>query len=123
MILTDVFIQTICVCVGALLLVKSQMSVGRDPRCGHCGYQLSGLTSNRCPECGRLFIEAGISLGKRSLSRTAFWLGRFLILASFTYYAAHELMTYYFQRNQPLFSSDFPPMHGTPVAPNPLIVL
>ncbi|MCG3138544.1 MAG: hypothetical protein HJJLKODD_02409 [Phycisphaerae bacterium] len=27
-----------------------------EPRCEHCGYLLVGLTTNRCPECGREFV-------------------------------------------------------------------
>lgn len=36
------------------------------PRCAACGYNLTGLTSNRCPECGRLFIEAGVIVPGRT---------------------------------------------------------
>lgn len=28
--------------------------------CGHCGYRIRGLIEARCPECGLLFLEAGI---------------------------------------------------------------
>lgn len=32
--------------------------MGREPYCGNCGYQLTGLTeSSRCPECGRPLVE------------------------------------------------------------------
>ncbi len=37
----------------------------REPRCGHCNYNLTGATSNRCPECGLLFIEAGVIVPRR----------------------------------------------------------
>jgi hypothetical protein len=28
-----------------------------SPHCRTCGYNLTGLTSNRCPECGTSFIK------------------------------------------------------------------
>jgi hypothetical protein len=39
------------------------------PRCGHCKYDLTGATGNRCPECGLLFIEAGVDLRPQNKSR------------------------------------------------------
>jgi hypothetical protein len=30
------------------------------PRCGKCEYDLTGSVSNRCPECGSLFIDVGV---------------------------------------------------------------
>ncbi len=71
----------VCLLVGIYLIATSRRTVAAGPRCGHCGYNLTGSTANRCPECGRLFIEAGIvttpitSLRKRRL------IGIVLILA------------------------------------------
>lgn len=41
------------------------------PRCGNCGYNLTGAPGNRCPECGKLFIEAGVIV--RSDIRRSRW--------------------------------------------------
>jgi hypothetical protein len=46
--------------VGFVLRRREENDVQAGPRCGACGYNLTGCTSNRCPECGRLFIEAGV---------------------------------------------------------------
>lgn len=50
-----------------------------NPRCGNCGYNLTGAPGNRCPECGKLFIEAGVVV--RREPRRSPWRLLFLILA------------------------------------------
>ena len=63
----------VCLIFGIHLIATSRRSIGPGPHCGYCSYNLTGSTANRCPECGRLFIEAGIvtspalSLRKRRL--------------------------------------------------------
>ena len=42
----------------------------RGPRCGRCEYNLTGAPGNRCPECGALFIEAGVLVADPSQSST-----------------------------------------------------
>jgi hypothetical protein len=45
---------------AVLVVVKSRRQAEAGPHCGNCGYNLTGSTSNRCPECGELFIDAGV---------------------------------------------------------------
>ena len=42
-------------CLQAFLRARR---TGAEPACPACGYILIGLTSRRCPECGRPFTEA-----------------------------------------------------------------
>lgn len=53
------------------------------PICGNCGYDLSGSEANRCPECGRLFIEAGLKLrrGATGQRRRARWMIAMSVIA------------------------------------------
>ncbi len=46
-----------------------------SPVCGHCGYNLTGASGNRCSECGLLFIEAGVVTPAMSGKPGRRWLG------------------------------------------------
>lgn len=65
-----------CIGVGIYLIVTSRRAVGGNgPQCGSCGYNLTGSASNRCPECGVLFIEAGVVMQVARSSRVRLWVG------------------------------------------------
>ncbi len=53
---------------ATLVIVSIRSRRGREagPRCGNCEYNLTGATGNRCPECGQLFVEAGVIKGSRA---------------------------------------------------------
>ncbi len=38
---------------------------GDEPRCGTCDYNLTGITSNRCPECGSATAPENVVYGQR----------------------------------------------------------
>lgn len=72
----------VLVVIGAALLLVGSLAAGiylirssrkraaaGGPACGHCGYNLTGAPGNRCPECGRLFIEAGVLAARTTGSR------------------------------------------------------
>ncbi len=65
----------------AIVLFKAQRREGTGPTCGRCGYNLTGSVSNRCPECGALFIEAGVTLGNPSHKRPRWVLVSLLVLS------------------------------------------
>jgi hypothetical protein len=47
---------------------------GDTPYCGRCGYNLTGLTSDRCPECGGLLSEMRVVRGELVIGRsTRLW--------------------------------------------------
>lgn len=70
------------VVAGVVVLIKGRRRgrEGTDPSCGRCGYNLTGSESNRCPECGTLFIEAGVTLGNTSPKRPRWVLVSLLVL-------------------------------------------
>ncbi len=39
--------------------------LGSDPHCAECNYNLTGLTSNRCPECGTFLAPDAVRRGRR----------------------------------------------------------
>ncbi len=69
--------------VGAVVIVllKAQRRERTDPTCGRCGYNLTGSESNRCPECGTLFIEAGVTTGSPSPKSPRWVLVSLLVLS------------------------------------------
>ncbi len=71
------------VVAGVVVLIKGKRRgrEGTDPACGQCGYNLTGSASNRCPECGTLFIEAGVTLGNPSTKRARWLLVSLIILS------------------------------------------
>ncbi len=73
-------VATIGIGIGIYLIRSSGSRRGPEPRCGNCGYNLTGSESNRCSECGLLFIDAGIVRGSASPSRARRRVGIALIL-------------------------------------------
>ncbi len=65
--------------IGFYLIRSARRRRGTEPRCGHCGYNLTGSLSDRCPECGLRFIEAGVVKGSPA-SRVRLWIGLALIM-------------------------------------------
>jgi len=74
-----------CMGLGIWLLATCRRPVpgGEMPRCGACGYNLTGLDGNYCPECGRKFIDAGVvkASNQRRTSVGRIVLGITLLLA------------------------------------------
>jgi flagellar basal body-associated protein FliL len=68
--------------VLAVVAVSRRQTSQAGPRCGSCGYNLTGAPSNRCPECGKLFIEAGVITNPPtpSGSRRTLWVAIVLLL-------------------------------------------
>lgn len=81
--ITVILAVVACLIVGIYLIATSRRTVAAGPRCGHCGYNLTGSTANRCPECGRLFIEAGVVTNPVTSRRKRRLIGIVLIVAPF----------------------------------------
>jgi len=74
-----------CAAVAVVVIMVSRRRADTNlPRCGNCGYNLTGAPSNRCPECGELFIEAGVITRppRPAPSRRVIW-GLVLVLVGF----------------------------------------
>lgn len=79
--LFSICVLVVPISIGIFLVVTGRRRGGdSDPKCGHCGYNLTGATENRCPECGRLFIDAGVVTVHPRGSRVRFWIGVALIV-------------------------------------------
>ena len=50
-------------------IVHNPLEIGRTPLCPRCGYVLSGLASDRCPECGTPFDLVRIHLSADDVVR------------------------------------------------------
>ncbi len=78
----SVLVVLLLIGTGMVVLIKAQRRgrEGSDPTCGQCGYNLTGSESNRCPECGTLFIEAGVILGNPSPKKARWVLVSLVVL-------------------------------------------
>lgn len=66
--------------LGLVLVVVAVTTRGSaDMRCGFCGYRLVETGENRCPECGRAFLEAGIEKRPSSRIRHSLYVGMALL--------------------------------------------
>ncbi|MCB9855035.1 MAG: hypothetical protein H6818_05050 [Phycisphaerales bacterium] len=55
----------------------------KHPECGKCGYDLTGCEGNRCPECGQLLIEAGVTVRGKTARERLLGLARLLLILLF----------------------------------------
>src|SRR5438067_7898567 len=65
------------------------LKIGRWPRrrgserhCRRCDYNLSGLSSAQCPECGAELLERNVVIGERRRRTGLAWSGVLLLIAS-----------------------------------------
>jgi hypothetical protein len=50
---------------GWLFFRRPRKRRGNEPHCGKCDYPLSGISSERCPECGTVIDAKSLSYGQR----------------------------------------------------------
>jgi hypothetical protein len=88
--MTFISASTLLLIAAVLLLAGSIMlalglrgkRVGDEPRCSKCGYNLFGLTSERCPECGSIASGKNVVVGVRRRRWRLLGLGLFCLLVS-----------------------------------------
>ncbi len=68
--LTVVYILIASIPVLAACRKLLRLRKGETPYCGKCGYNLTGLSSPRCPECGGLLSEVPVVRGELAIGRS-----------------------------------------------------
>jgi len=58
--------------------------VGSEPHCRKCGYNLTGLLSEHCPECGADITDANVVIGRRQRRRPPLIAGLLLLIIATT---------------------------------------
>lgn len=51
--------------------LKKDSATDTGLRCEHCDYNLTGLSENRCPECGNTFLQDGFTTPSRTAQKYA----------------------------------------------------
>jgi transposase-like protein len=61
--LVALLIMTALLSAGIVLIVQARRRGVSHPACGECGYDVTATvgTTDRCPECGKPFLEVGIT--------------------------------------------------------------
>lgn len=84
--LTDPFfwVQLLVLSLGVILFVRGLRGrkEGDEPRCGKCSYNLTGIASQRCPECGTFLTARPLVHGHRIRHPAAVAVGALLLLVS-----------------------------------------
>jgi hypothetical protein len=81
---TPLLIAAVLLLVGSIALAFGLRGtrVGDEPRCRKCKYNLTGLTSEQCPECGSIASGKNVVVGIRRRRWWALVFGLFLLLVS-----------------------------------------